>query len=709
MATLERIRSKSGLLIVVIGLALLAFIIGDAITNSRNLFGNHTTVAKIGKEKIDYTEYIRKREEVNNRYEQARRQNPAQLANFDSQMLSQMALDELVSEKLLDDAVEKAGISTSPEQLRFYVLENPVNPTMQTIVQQLNASGLSVSTPQQAYEVIFNPKRNGLTDSQMAPFQRAWIAMEQETMEMVKRQTYQKLLYGLVKANDLDKKALYNDYIMTSDVDVAYHPFGQLDPKKYAVDEAAVKAAYDKDKSRFKVDEMTKDVAFIAVNISPSAEDRDAARKLAEKTAMELRDSLGQISKELKKEGIIVTHKELRAKDIPVGAVRDFVTSGEANSVKLISDNIKGFSLVKMGKRSQVTDSIQLNLVQVVGATLPAKVLAKLNAGLPIDSLAGTFGDSVAAQKEQWIPLFTAQGRTNALESAQVDSLVNANGKYISLMTSPQGSVLAKITKKNAPVEVYSYDEVNYELKPSTKTINGERAKLEKFLEGNTSAKAFAENAAKAGYSVQDLSLSSSSVAVPRMAGLQSYYPDSRQVVRWVMIDGNPGEVSHIYESKDALTPALYAVAVVNEYDDYAPLANSEVKNYATDKARRAKAGEELVKLYQPKAGTIESAANAMGVEQHNVPNFRFGRNMQVRDAEVMGKIAGSKPGKVVLVAGENGVYAYRIKANAKEDFPFSEAQYEQQYYQLVNPNMADMLQGTKEFENNIYKFEAGD
>ena len=85
----------------------------------------------------------------------------------------------------------------------------------------------------------------------------------------------------------------------------------RLDPKKYAVDEAAVKAAYDKDKSRFKVDEMTKDVAFIAVNISPSAEDRGAARKLAEKTAMELRDSLGQISKEsFKKEGIIVTHKE---------------------------------------------------------------------------------------------------------------------------------------------------------------------------------------------------------------------------------------------------------------------------------------------------------------------------------------------------------------------------------------------------------------
>ena len=48
MATLEKIRSKSVFLIVVIGLALLAFIVGDALTNSRNIFGDETTVAKVG-------------------------------------------------------------------------------------------------------------------------------------------------------------------------------------------------------------------------------------------------------------------------------------------------------------------------------------------------------------------------------------------------------------------------------------------------------------------------------------------------------------------------------------------------------------------------------------------------------------------------------------------------------------------------------------
>lgn len=710
MATLEKIRSKSVLLIVVIGLALLAFIIGDAITNSRNLFGDHTTVAKIGGEKIDYTEYAAKREELNSRLEQARRQNPAQFANFDNQLISQMALDELVGEKLLDEAVENAGIQCSPEQLRFYIMENPVNPSIQTIVQQLNASGLSVSTPQQAYEVIFNPKRNGLTDAQMVPFQRAWIAMEEETRQMVKRQTYNRLLYGLVKANDLDKKALYNDYVATSNVDIAFHPYGQLDPAKYAVDDAALKAEYEKEKNRFKVEEMTKDVAFIAVNISPSAADREAARQLAAKTVAELRDSSAQISKELKREGIVVTHKELRAKDLPLGQIKDYVLSASADSVKLISENIKGFQIVKMGHRSQVVDSIQLNVVQVAGATLPARVLASLNAGLAVDSLSGKFGaDSVMAQKEQWIPLFTAQGRTNALEAGQLDTLMNAGGKYVTLMSTPQAAVLAQVTKRNAPVEVYSFEEVNYDLKPSTKTLNEEREKLEKFLDSNTTANAFIENAAKSGYSVQNLSLSVSSPAVPRIAGMQNYYPDSRQVVRWVMIDGKPGEVGHIYESKDALTPALYAVAVVDEYDDYAPLTNNSVKEYVTDRARKAKAGDELIKQYQPKAGTIESAAAAMGVEEQNAPTFRFGRNMQVRDGSVMGQIAGSKPGKVVLVKGDNGVYAYQVKSNGKEDFPYSEAQYEQQYFQMVNPNVADMLKGTKKYKNNIFKFEAGD
>ena len=69
MATLEKIRSKSGFPIIVIGVALLAFIVGGALTNSQNIFGDRTTVAKVGGVKIDYTEYQRKREQLNEQLE----------------------------------------------------------------------------------------------------------------------------------------------------------------------------------------------------------------------------------------------------------------------------------------------------------------------------------------------------------------------------------------------------------------------------------------------------------------------------------------------------------------------------------------------------------------------------------------------------------------------------------------------------------------
>ena len=99
-----------------------------------------------------------------------------------------------------------------------------------------------------------------------------------------------------------------------------------------------------------------------------------------------------------------------------------------------------------------------------------------------------------------------------------------------------------------------------------------------------------------------------------------------------------------------------------------------------------------------------------MNVEVRNLPTFRFGQNYNVTDPEVMGKIAGSKADKkVAIVKGDNGIYVYQVMGVSKEKFPFNDQSYEQQYYQLVNPDLIRMIQGTAKIKNNIYKFEAGD
>ena len=709
MATLQKIRSKSVFLIVVIGVALLAFIVGDALTNGSKLFGNQTTVAKIGNEKIDYTEYQQKRQELNNQLEEARKQNPMQYANFDTQILSEMALEQLVAEKLLDQAVEKAGIRATGNQLRYYMIENPINPKVQQIMSQLQASQIAVQTPAQAYDVIFNPKRNGLTDAQVAPFQRAWIAAEEETKKLIERQTYQRLAFSSVQANELDKKQMHADYVQTLDVDLAFKPYGVLDEKKYPVSDAEIGDKYKKERYRFAVQEPTKEVSFIAVAVSPSAADIKNSKTLAANTVKALRDST--LGKEMRRQGLVVERRQLRASDISNPSIRQYVASAPVDSVSVISESAQGFTIVKMGNRRAEVDSVQLNIVSVAGKNLPAKVLASLNAGLDIDSVASVFkGDSVNVQSKQWIPLFTAEGPTNALPKDQLDTLMNAGGRYVELMKTDEGALFAQVAERKAPVEVYEYEEVNYDVKPSVQTVADERAKFEKFLAANNTAAKFNANAAKAGYQRQDFDLTQSTPAVPRFAGMNQYYPDSRQVVRWVMIEGKPGEVSHIYESKDANQPMLYAVAVNSEDEDFVPVGNSKVREVLAGEIRASKAGDAMVKQYKPKASSVASAAAAMGVQPTATPSFRFGRMFNVQDPVVVGRIAGTKPGaKVYVVKGKDGVYVYRVKSAKTENFPFNSDNYSQQYYQLVNPDLQKMMRGDRKLKNNIYKFEAGD
>lgn len=709
MATLEKIRSKSVFLIVVIGVALLAFIVGDALTNSRNILGDHTTVAKVGSTKIDFTEYQRKREELNNQLEEARRNNPAQFANFDTQVLPEMALEQLMQEAIILDAADKAGVRSSGNLLRYYMLENPRNPEVMNLVRQLNASGLSVQTPQQAYEVIFNPKRNGLTETQVEPFQRAWLAAEKATEKMIRQSVYQRLLVGAVRPNDLDKKALYNDYIATSNVDMAFLPFGNLDEKAYPVSDQEIKDRYNKEKELYSVTEPTREISFIAVTVTPSDADQKASRELAAKTTASLAGGR-ELPKEIKKEGVSIARHALRASDIPAGPAKEFILNSAVDSVRLVSDNINGFTVVRIAGRTADVDSIQLNIISAANDKYGNKVMTALNSGLPADSVMSRFSaDSVAAQLKQWIPLYTADGATNALPKSTLDSLKNAGGRFIAIQEGPQGMVMAQIVKQNAPVTIYEYDEASYTLTPSQTTKSDARTAFEKFLGANNTAEKFTANAQKAGYNVQKFTVTSSTPAVPRFQGMDQYYPDSRQVIRWVMIDGEKGQVSHIYNASDATHPAMYAVAVDDAYDDYVPVTNQNVRDRITALVRADKAGDKLVEQYSKKTQSLQSAAQAMGVEVRNIPSLRFGRNAGVQDAAVIGRISGSKADKKVnITKGTDGIYVYQVMGKENQNFPYNEQMYDQQYYQFVNPDLEQMLQGTNRVKNNIYKFEAG-
>ncbi|WP_301752696.1 SurA N-terminal domain-containing protein, partial [uncultured Muribaculum sp.] len=198
MATLEKIRSKSTLLLIVVGAALLAFIIGDFFTSGRTLFGTGTTIAKVGKEKIDIQEFQRRYEEVNQQYQQ-------QNTKMDPAALQQYVLNQMIQERLINKEIEDLGIEVTDNELSKAMLGPNAHYAMIQFAQQMG-----FQSPDQLYDVAFNPTKYNVPADQAQQIQALWLRQEQQMAEMLKQQKLQYLLASSIVANDLDAKAFYD-------------------------------------------------------------------------------------------------------------------------------------------------------------------------------------------------------------------------------------------------------------------------------------------------------------------------------------------------------------------------------------------------------------------------------------------------------------------------------------------------------------------
>ena len=159
MATLEKIRSKSVLLLVVIGVALFAFIIGDFLNSGSTFFGSGRTIATVDGEKIDILDFQKRYEEVSQQYQQqGYKQDPA--------VTQQQVLNQMIQEMLLNNEMEELGITVTNKELSQAMLGQNALPA---IVQFANQFG--VQTPDQLHDIAFNPAKYNIPAEQASQLQ----------------------------------------------------------------------------------------------------------------------------------------------------------------------------------------------------------------------------------------------------------------------------------------------------------------------------------------------------------------------------------------------------------------------------------------------------------------------------------------------------------------------------------------------------------
>ena len=132
MATLQKIRNRAGLLIIVVGVALLAFIIGDGLRSGSSLLQDNKMVAlKIDGKKVKYDEY---QQLLTQRTEPYERQRQGKLTDQDRVQISNQLAQELIADYVLEQEAKVLGLRVTPAEVSALIFGEGL-PTSQWAAQ----------------------------------------------------------------------------------------------------------------------------------------------------------------------------------------------------------------------------------------------------------------------------------------------------------------------------------------------------------------------------------------------------------------------------------------------------------------------------------------------------------------------------------------------------------------------------------------------
>ena len=662
MATLEKIRQQKFWLAVLIGGALLAFIIEVGVEAIGRSAGK-SVAAKVGSEKIDIMEFSK-------RVEQDAANDKNQMQQNDAAQRNQKVLDEMINERMLGKEYEKLGIYVTDRELSELTIGKNPAPAIVQFAQQLNAK-----SPAELYDFITNPGKHGIPEGSVVELRHEWDKMQNEVVKGFKLFKLQNLMAGCMQANDLDRAQMAEDEAMTNVVLFAKQAYASLPDDQFPVSDEELKAEYEKHKPMFKLNEETRALHYIAVNIDPSAADIAAAQKIADAAYVALQKGRGIDSVRVLGTVQIDTAQTLQ-KDMPK-SVRDLFTSAQIGATHRDSTVNNHHVMYKLINKQVSLDSVEIASVAIQGDAKTQKtVLDQLNAGKTIEEMMKAYPQKFDGKEKAWQRVYT-------LPDSLKSKIANATpGVYVTFASGDQGAQFIKVTDKKAPKTFYTVATISYDAYASTKTSEDLRDKFQQYLNKNKTAKAFTDNAAKEGFNAVEAMVTPST---PQLGVTQFGYggiKDSHKAIKWAF-DNKIGDVSPIFSDNNNV---LIAVAIDDVYDKgYLPVTDSQVKDYLTTLVRNSKKGDALIKKLEGKANSVAAYASLMSTQVDTV-DVSFAMNGDPKlanDNGVIGRMATAKVGALQGPwKGQNAVYAYQVLKQEKAERKSTKEELDKRYAQ---------------------------
>jgi len=285
MSILEKIRSKTGLLVGFVGLALVIFILQAAFDAGGKLFGtNDTSVGNIKGEDIDYNELKSKVDEFVANYSA----NGQQVDDNTRSMIIDQAWSAIVNDRVLKTEWSKLGIEVSEDELTDLMLVHPHSYVNSYFTDR--QSGKVFEQFADAQGSLDVKKLNAFVAKMTPEQEKFWIQLEEQIRDIRKNEKY----YSLVKKGiyATTNEAKFDDKASKRMMNVKFvlKPYSLIPDSSIKISDEELKNYYNQNQYKYIVDEAARKIDYLVWEAEASQEDIEELKKNMVQLATDFRE-----------------------------------------------------------------------------------------------------------------------------------------------------------------------------------------------------------------------------------------------------------------------------------------------------------------------------------------------------------------------------------------------------------------------------------
>lgn len=655
MATLEKIRNRAGIGVTIfIGLALGAFVLGDAVQSGSSIMrGNEQVVAEIAGKSVDFKEFQQKIDELSNIYKL--NSGSTTLDQKTTEQIREQTWMGLVRNMTMKEIYDNLGIAiTSNELFDLVQGENP-----HAIIQSLFRDQKTGTINRPALIQFLKFQQTNTT----GPEHNYWLFIENQIQEERSFTKYNNLLIkGVYTTNDEAKLSLEGK---NKKVNIEYvsKPYSSVSDSSIKVTQAEVEKYYNANKEKYK-QEANRDIEYLLFPVVASKGDEDKVIKWINDIKTEfaaVEDPAAYVNVNSDKQFDASFFKKA---DLPAN-LAEFAFSGKQGDIFGPYKEGQSWNICKIQKFEELPDSVNARHILIRVATQADADKAKSTADSlkRVISLGGDFAelarrystDEGSAIKGGDLGWFKRGAMVKPFDEAAFFGKVND----LQVVSTQFGFHVIQVLKRGNTALNVQLATIVRNIEPSSQTYQQIYSQASKFAAENRDLKAF-----RASVTAQGLNKRLANVfeADKEIAGLEN----SRLLVRAAFKTdaGKPvlsSEGTPIFELGNQFVIAMLSTIQEKGYSSLN--TNKPTIELAIRKEKKAEqlkaqmAGKTDLASLASSLGTTVGQATDINFESYSIPGLGVEPAI-AGAASALENGAVSKP-----VAGSNGVYV--IKATS--------------------------------------------